>query len=413
MAREAAGVPADAEEAQAAAARAGDHFAFVHASLIAANTLDGPVSREVVDSLRRSRERLTTMGAPHPYVAWLCAAEAEGLAPLGDWRACLQRLRVALGAPPGPTGDVIARLTAAQLACWQGRLTEAYAHLTRAEELFAEQSTFRTYAFDAVRAQLAVAAGDADQALRAALTGARGDIPSTMIERVMPLAARALADQAERLRDQGADAAPATARLDDLRSRHPQVPADFAFGPMYQAQLRAMQALYDAEAHRAHRRPGGAETWRHAADACRHAGIPWDEAYARWRLAQTLLVEGTERDAAVIALRRAHELAADLLAAPLLERIAALARGARVSLTVDVAGEPGTAAAVAGLTPREREILRHVAAGRTYREIARTLVVSEKTVSVHISNMLRKTGTANRVELAQLAHRLTTPPTDA
>ena len=53
-------------------------------------------------------------------------------------------------------------------------------------------------------------------------------------------------------------------------------------------------------------------------------------------------------------------------------------------------------------------------AGRTvsaaaYRlgEIARTLVLSEKTVSVHISNMLRKTGTASRVELAQLAHRRT------
>jgi DNA-binding NarL/FixJ family response regulator len=33
-------------------------------------------------------------------------------------------------------------------------------------------------------------------------------------------------------------------------------------------------------------------------------------------------------------------------------------------------------------------------------------VLSEKTVSVHISNMLRKTGTANGVELAQLAQRL-------
>ena len=32
-------------------------------------------------------------------------------------------------------------------------------------------------------------------------------------------------------------------------------------------------------------------------------------------------------------------------------------------------------------------------------------MLSEKTVSVHVSNMLRKTGTTNRVELAQLAHR--------
>jgi DNA-binding CsgD family transcriptional regulator len=56
-------------------------------------------------------------------------------------------------------------------------------------------------------------------------------------------------------------------------------------------------------------------------------------------------------------------------------------------------------AVISGLTPREREILTHIVAGRTYSEIARALVVSEKTVGMHVSNMLRKTGTANRVEL--------------
>jgi DNA-binding NarL/FixJ family response regulator len=40
-------------------------------------------------------------------------------------------------------------------------------------------------------------------------------------------------------------------------------------------------------------------------------------------------------------------------------------------------------------------------------------VLSQKTVSVHVSNMLHKTGTANRVELAQLAHRLHTDPSEA
>jgi DNA-binding CsgD family transcriptional regulator len=62
--------------------------------------------------------------------------------------------------------------------------------------------------------------------------------------------------------------------------------------------------------------------------------------------------------------------------------------------------------AVPGLTPRERDVLAHVVAGRTYGEIARALVISEKTVSVHISNMLRKTQTSNRVELAALVDRL-------
>ncbi|HZW44263.1 MAG TPA: LuxR C-terminal-related transcriptional regulator [Dermatophilaceae bacterium] len=60
---------------------------------------------------------------------------------------------------------------------------------------------------------------------------------------------------------------------------------------------------------------------------------------------------------------------------------------------------------IAGLTPREREVLSLVTTGRTYAEIARALYISEKTVSLHISNLLRKTGTANRIELARLAQR--------
>ena len=62
--------------------------------------------------------------------------------------------------------------------------------------------------------------------------------------------------------------------------------------------------------------------------------------------------------------------------------------------------------AFAGLTRRESEVLRHLVAGRTYAEIARALFISEKTVSVHVSHLLRKTGTSSRIELADLARRL-------
>jgi DNA-binding CsgD family transcriptional regulator len=66
---------------------------------------------------------------------------------------------------------------------------------------------------------------------------------------------------------------------------------------------------------------------------------------------------------------------------------------------------------IPGLTARENEILRLVVAGYTYREIARTLVISEKTVSAHISNLLRKTNTTNRAELSQKYRRLATSTT--
>ena len=55
------------------------------------------------------------------------------------------------------------------------------------------------------------------------------------------------------------------------------------------------------------------------------------------------------------------------------------------------------------LTDREREVLTHIVAGDTYAETASALFISEKTVSAHVSHLLAKTGTSNRVELAQLA----------
>jgi DNA-binding CsgD family transcriptional regulator len=59
-----------------------------------------------------------------------------------------------------------------------------------------------------------------------------------------------------------------------------------------------------------------------------------------------------------------------------------------------------------GLTPREREVLALVAAGRTNRQIGEALFISDKTASVHVSNILAKLGVANRSEAAAVAHRL-------
>ena len=58
------------------------------------------------------------------------------------------------------------------------------------------------------------------------------------------------------------------------------------------------------------------------------------------------------------------------------------------------------------LTPREREVLDLLATGATNKAIATHLVISEKTVSVHVSNVLAKLGVANRGEAAALARDL-------
>ena len=58
------------------------------------------------------------------------------------------------------------------------------------------------------------------------------------------------------------------------------------------------------------------------------------------------------------------------------------------------------------LTGREQEVLAFVARGLTNRQIADALAISEKTVSVHISNMLSKLGLASRTQAALYAVRI-------
>lgn len=57
------------------------------------------------------------------------------------------------------------------------------------------------------------------------------------------------------------------------------------------------------------------------------------------------------------------------------------------------------------LSPREQEIFRHVAAGRTTKEIALVLGVAESTVEWHISNVLVKLGAASRAEAVAICMR--------
>ncbi|HHY68455.1 MAG TPA: response regulator transcription factor, partial [Alicyclobacillus sp.] len=71
----------------------------------------------------------------------------------------------------------------------------------------------------------------------------------------------------------------------------------------------------------------------------------------------------------------------------------------------------GSAAEVAKrLTPREREILGLIARGRSNREIAEALTISENTVKNHLKNIMAKLDVKNRAQLAALAVRGAAPP---
>jgi two-component system nitrate/nitrite response regulator NarL len=77
------------------------------------------------------------------------------------------------------------------------------------------------------------------------------------------------------------------------------------------------------------------------------------------------------------------------------------------SLTRIVQGQPkkdlrpGTL--LSDLTPREQEILRHLAEGQSNKGIARALDITDGTVKLHVKSILRKLGVRSRVEAAVIA----------
>ena len=154
------------------------------------------------------------------------------------------------------------------------------------------------------------------------------------------------------------------------------------------------------------------ESWSEAADSWQRLERPPLVAYCRWRQVEALAAAGASRAETAVPLREAHAIAARIGARPLVRELELLAQRARLDLTPPQAtfskANQGAAEAL-GLTPREAEILNLVAHGCTNREIAATLVISVKTVSVHVSHILRKLGAPNRLEAAATIHRLAPP----
>jgi DNA-binding NarL/FixJ family response regulator len=151
---------------------------------------------------------------------------------------------------------------------------------------------------------------------------------------------------------------------------------------------------------------GDSAAFERAAVAAEGIGDRWLAAFARLHQADAAAKTGSAGQAAD-ALRAAYDTATALGAVPLTADLEALARRTRISLdppTVTVLGQAD--ALRLGLTSREAEVLSLVAAGKTNREIGTELFVSEKTASVHVSNILRKLGVSSRVDAAAIAQRI-------
>jgi DNA-binding CsgD family transcriptional regulator/tetratricopeptide (TPR) repeat protein len=135
--------------------------------------------------------------------------------------------------------------------------------------------------------------------------------------------------------------------------------------------------------------------WRAATVAWEELGEPFYAAYCRFRGVEALLAVKGSREEATALLGAAHETVVSLGADGVREKIETLSRRGRLELV----RSEGT---VPGLTAREGEILALLSGGRTNRQIAEELFISERTVGVHVSRILHKLGVPNRGAAAHL-----------
>jgi DNA-binding CsgD family transcriptional regulator len=342
----------------------------------------------------------------------LVSNQIEALLAIGEWD---EAERLSAAAARGITSSFLRWLLIirADVEIGRGEFDAARAHLEIAAPTVREDPALATY--DVYVCELALWERrwtDADAAIYEGLAQARRREAAQIRVQVC----------AKGLRAQAELAALARARRDADAVRHWLAQARKLIAVARRAAADASEvtpnavgwlALAQAEYARARGvvRP---ELWSEAAATWDRLDRPPLAAYCRWREAEALVAAGASRTEAAVPLREAHAVAARIGARPLLRELELLAQRARLDLAPQQAAfperEPGPAE-ILGLTPREAEILNLLARGYTNREIAATLVISVKTVSVHVSHILRKLGAPNRLEAAAIVHRLAPSPT--
>lgn len=139
-----------------------------------------------------------------------------------------------------------------------------------------------------------------------------------------------------------------------------------------------------------------------ALELLRDVELPFDRAETQLRAGVALAAAG-EREPAIGRLtesyRTARKLGARPLAARVAEQLARIGEPVDRRVRVQAAGEVERS----GLTRRELEVLRFVAAGRTNREIAHDLFLSARTVDMHVRNILRKLDCRSRTQAVSKA----------
>jgi DNA-binding CsgD family transcriptional regulator len=363
--------------------------------------------QESIALAREGIEVAREQGADRGFGDFLRGEVAGRLLRTGRWSDA-ERLLAQLS-ERAPTGLAAQLLHCARglLAAERGQLDAATADIERAGELVAGMTSPMWLGPQATaRATIELWAGRpeaADATVRETLDQLQGREYVFSTTRLYDLGARALADLAAR-----------TPGDQELRARHEAAAGallERVDGLVGKLADRCPWVLASRGACAAElARVGGADprAWAHAQLLWREAGDVYQAAYAGWRRAEALLASGGDRRAAQELARDALAVAAQLGAQPLAAELQALARRGRLDLADGQVPQSAPAAALERfeLTPRELEVLTLLAAGRTNREIAGELFISDKTASVHVSHILAKLGVRNRGEAGAMAHRL-------
>jgi ATP/maltotriose-dependent transcriptional regulator MalT len=301
-----------------------------------------------------------------------CLAHRAGILQRhGDWRDALEEARLARER----CEQAMNRAATGQALYQQGELHRLQGDLAAAEAAYRDASSFGREPQPGL-ALLRLAEGDVDAAA-AAIRRVVGEAKEPLRRAVhLPAYAEIMvaageADDARRAGDELREIAAGSGR------------------PMLEAIAASVQGAVELAG-------GDAEA---ALTPLRQASELWHELDAPYEVARVRVLIGLacgtlgDRESSSLELEAARVVFEALGAAPDLARLDSLA---------------GEAEETYGLSARELEVLRHVAAGKTNREIASELVVSEHTVARHMQNIRAKLGVSSRTAAAAFAfeHKL-------
>ncbi len=364
---------------------------------------------QAADALRAGEEGIreaTALGMARTAGAAILGSFLEALYQLGRWDEIQSRASAALDDQPEPWSVVSVRIPRCRVALARGDLTAAAADLTAMTAVpGATDDTYYGADLAALDATLAAARGDLARATARAGDALKIAASSDDVARHLGIAALVIRIEADaldaaRLTAHRADPAAARARAERIQATALDAIARIAdAGGCRSPVFSLLETLTGAQLSRV---PGPADPGLWHQVAASELADPYLAGYARLQQATSLLARRRRREATT-ALQAAEAAAVRLAAAPMRAEIATLARRARVDLAAPAPAPPPDPGP-AGLTPREREVIALLSDGLSNAEIARTLYISEKTASVHVSNILRKLGVTSRLQAAAAAH---------